>query len=55
MPSIYAAFALLVAITAQFTVVMWIMVFAAAIRLRFKKLMNIEFFMLVREVLTGCW
>ena len=35
MPSIYAAFALLVAITAQFTVVMWIMVFAAAIRLRF--------------------
>lgn len=37
MPSIYAAFALLVAITAQFTVVMWIMVFAAAIRLRFTK------------------
>lgn len=37
MPSIYSAFALLVAITSQFTVVMWIMVFAAAIRLRFKK------------------
>ena len=37
MPSIYAAFALLVAITSQFTVVMWIMVFAAAIRMRFTK------------------
>jgi amino acid transporter len=37
MPSIYSAFALLVAITSQFTVVMWIMVFVAAIRLRFKK------------------
>ncbi|APA83699.1 APC family permease [Francisella tularensis] len=35
MPSVYAAFALLIAITSQFTVVMWIMVFAAAIRLRF--------------------
>ena len=37
MPSVYAAFALLVAITSQFTVVMWIMVFASAIRLRFTK------------------
>lgn len=37
MPSVYAAFALLVAITSQFTVVMWIMVFIAAIRLRFTK------------------
>lgn len=35
MPSVYAAFALLIAITSQFTVVMWIMVFASAIRLRF--------------------
>ena len=35
MPSVYAAFALLVAITSQFTVVMWVMVFASAIRLRF--------------------
>ncbi|KEI34793.1 hypothetical protein FRA_45c13060 [Francisella sp. W12-1067] len=35
MPSVYAAFALLVAITSQFTVVMWIMVFISAIRLRF--------------------
>jgi amino acid transporter len=35
MPSVYAAFALLVAITSQFTVVAWIMVFVAAIRLRF--------------------
>ncbi|MED7819672.1 MULTISPECIES: APC family permease [unclassified Francisella] len=37
MPSVYAAFALLVAITSQFTVVAWIMVFVAAIRLRFTK------------------
>ena len=37
MPSIYAAFAMLVAITSQFTVVMWIMVFVSAIRLRFTK------------------
>lgn len=37
MPSVYAAFALLVAITSQFTVVMWIMVFASAIRLRFTR------------------
>ncbi|WP_425321044.1 APC family permease [Allofrancisella inopinata] len=37
MPSVYAAFALLVAITSQFTVVMWIMVFISAIRLRFTK------------------
>ncbi|GAB4224593.1 MAG: APC family permease [Francisella sp.] len=35
MPSVYAAFALLIAITSQFTVVMWIMVFISAIRLRF--------------------
>ncbi|BCD89918.1 hypothetical protein fh0823_00570 [Francisella halioticida] len=35
MPSVYAAFALLIAITSQFTVVTWIMVFVAAIRLRF--------------------
>jgi amino acid transporter len=37
MPSIYAAFAMLVAITSQFTVIMWIMVFMAAIRLRYTK------------------
>ena len=35
MPSIYAAFAMLVAITSQFTVIMWIMVFMAAIKLRY--------------------
>ncbi|RUS69539.1 hypothetical protein EGW08_022703, partial [Elysia chlorotica] len=37
MPSVYAAFALLVAITSQFTVIMWIMIFVSAIRLRFSK------------------
>lgn len=37
MPSVYAAFALLIDITSQFTVVMWIMVFIAAIRLRFTR------------------
>ena len=37
MPSVYAAFAMLVAITSQFTVVMWVMIFVAAIRLRFTK------------------
>lgn len=37
MPSVYAAFGLLIAITSQFTVVMWIMVFIAAIRLRFTR------------------
>jgi amino acid transporter len=35
MPSIYAAFALLIALTAQFTVLMWIMVFVSAVRLRY--------------------
>lgn len=37
MSSVYGAFALLIAITSQFTVVMWIMVFIAAIRLRFTR------------------
>ena len=35
MPSIYSAFALLIALTAQFTVLMWVMVFISAIRLRY--------------------
>lgn len=35
MPSIESAFAMLVALTSQFTVVMWIMIFVSAIRLRY--------------------
>ena len=35
MPSIYSAFALLIALTSQFTVLMWSMVFISAIRLRY--------------------
>ncbi len=36
MPTIYSAFALLVALTSQFTVLMWVMIFISAIRLRYK-------------------
>ncbi|MDA0912139.1 MAG: APC family permease [Proteobacteria bacterium] len=37
MPTIQSAFALLIALTSQFTVFMWILVFAAAMRLRYKE------------------
>ncbi len=37
MPTIQAAFAMLVALTSQFTAFMWILIFAAAIRLRYKE------------------
>ncbi|WP_119343979.1 APC family permease [Facilibium subflavum] len=37
MPTIQSAFAMLIALTSQFTVFMWIMVFASAIYLRFKQ------------------
>ena len=36
MPSVYAAFALIIALTSQFTILMWAMVFISAIRLRYK-------------------
>lgn len=35
MPSIEAAFAMIIALTSQFTVVMWILIFVSAIRLRY--------------------
>ncbi len=37
MPSIVSAFALLIALTSQFTVLMWIMILVSAIRLRYTK------------------
>jgi amino acid transporter len=37
MPSIYSAFALLIALTSQFTVLMWAMVFISALRLRYTR------------------
>ena len=36
MPTIYSAYALLIALTSQFTVLMWVMVFMSVIRLRYK-------------------
>lgn len=53
MPSVYAAFALLIAITSQFTVVMWIMVFIAAIRLRFIRPDTHRVFHVGRRTLIG--